>query len=174
MPNGPTLESSRPPWSSLILGIVLAASGVAGLIEIALDPFLTSIDAGDADPGPAFFPRVLLVLLIAGGLGQVAIAVIISHRRGGFARDGEFALSRLAIPFALLVGVVVYAKALPLVGYLSSTVIFAAGGLALIGILDRSLPKSRTGAAALIGLEAVAVSGLLYAVFGYAISVPLP
>jgi ABC-type enterochelin transport system permease subunit len=141
---------------------------------MAMNPFLSYIDAGDADPGPALFPRILLILVIVGGLGQAAIASFQAWRCGGFTLDREFELKRLAIPFALVVCVYVYAKALPLVGYLTATVLFAAVGLALIGVLDRSLPSNRVAALGLVGLEAIAITGMLYAVFGYGISVPLP
>ncbi|MGE3146024.1 MAG: tripartite tricarboxylate transporter TctB family protein [Pseudorhodoplanes sp.] len=169
-----TSDRPRPSWSALALGLVLVAAGVAGLVELAYDPFLSDIDAGDADPGPAFFPRILLYLLIAGGVGQTVSAAIQASRSGGFAADSEFSISRLAVPVALAASVFVYAKALPLVGYLAATVAFALAWLWIVGTIDRSLPRKFPAAAGLVLLEAAVISLLLYAVFGYGISVPLP
>lgn len=165
---------ARPPWSALGLGIVLAAAGVAGLVQMARDPLLADIDAGAADPGPAFFPRILLMLLVASGLAQIAVASWRAIRGGGFVGDREFAWRRLAVPVALAASVFVYAKSLPLVGYVAATAAFALLWLSLIGWIDRSLPASPTVSIALVVAEAAVISSILYAIFGYGIAVPLP
>jgi hypothetical protein len=135
---------------------------------------LQDIDAGSADPGPAFFPRLMLMLLIAGGVGQVGIAAAGASRTGGFAPDPEFAWRRLWVPALLLVSTALYTAALPRVGYLAATLVFALLWLPAIGWIDRSLPRSRGAALALVAVEAIAVSLFLFGLFGYAIKVPLP
>ena len=174
MQNIASTAASRPPCSALVLGLVLCGAGVIGLIQMSLDPFLADIDAGAADPGPALFPRILLILLIAGGLGQIAVATYHGIRAGGFSRSAEFSPARLAVPFALLVSVYVYAKLLPHLGYLTATVVFALCWLAAIGWIDRSLPKTRFAAGYVILIETVVICGALIAIFGYGIGVPLP
>lgn len=68
------LAEPRPPWSALVLGLALTAVGTIGLVQMSMDPLLADIAAGDTDPGPAFFPRILLMLLVASGLVQTAVA----------------------------------------------------------------------------------------------------
>jgi hypothetical protein len=167
-------QQEKPTWSGLVLGLVLIAAGIVGLIQIAADPFLTTIDAGDADPGPAFFPRLLLVLLVACGIGQCSIMIWRAGRSGGFAHKPELAPRRLLIPLALAVSVYIYARSLPFLGYLTASIVFAVCWLAIIGQMDRSLPKNGLASATLIAFEALAMTAILYAVFVYAISVPLP
>jgi hypothetical protein len=173
MQDGASTDPPRPPWSALVLGLVLAAAGLVGLIQINTDPLLRGVDFGP-DPGPAFVPRVLLYLLIAGGLGQLVIAAAAAYRGGGFAPDAEFAPRRLVVPALLLLSVTLYAVLLPSFGYLASTLIFALLWLPMIGLIDNSLPKSPLLSMALIIGEAVAIAGLLYLVFRYLILVPLP
>ena len=167
-------QQEKPTWSGLVLGLVLIAAGVAGLIQIAADPFLATIDAGDTDPGPAFFPKILLVLLVACGLGQCGIMIWRARGVGGFAHNPEFKLRRLLLPLALALSVYIYARLLPFLGYLTVSILFAVCWLAIIGQMDRSLPKNAMASAVLIVLEALAMTAILYAVFVYAISVPLP
>lgn len=167
-------EAAPPgsPVSALVLGLALIAMGVLGLVELVFDPLLQDIDAGSADPGPAMFPRVLLMTLIAAGVGQCGIALAGAARRG-FVRDAEFALARLAFPAVLVASLLVYAYALPRAGYTLATAVFALAWLALIGWRDRSLPASAAGVA-LVVVEAAVIVALLVAVFRYGIAVPLP
>lgn len=168
-------QAGPAPLTSLVLGLVLVAAGVVGLLQIAADPLLQEIDAGSADPGPAFFPRLMLVFLVAGGIGQCGIALARALRtRGGFRPDPGFAWRRLVVPFALVASTAVYAAALPRLGYLTASMLFALAWLPVIGRIDRSLPRSPIAAAALVAMEALAVVAALYAIFGIAIKVPLP
>jgi hypothetical protein len=167
------LRVSRPAAplrSELILGLSLIAVAVVGLYNVMRDPLLHE-DVGP-DPGPAFFPAVLLALFGLGGAVQVVMTAWRAIAAARLLPDAEFRARVLAVPVLLFATLLLYAWALPRAGYVVASLATAFGWLA---ITDRGSGRARAVRGWLQYLaEAVAIVLVLYALFRYGVRVPLP
>jgi hypothetical protein len=149
----------------------LTLVGLIGLYSVWRDPLL-HLDQG-ADLGPAFFPMTLLILLAAGGALLTVGDLLRARRAGGVQSDPEFTPKRLFLPAVLALSLVLYNLAIPVFGYLPTTIAFAVVWLPFAEWADTGrTPGARTLPRYLI--EAVLIGGILYAGFRYGINVPLP
>jgi hypothetical protein len=116
--------------------MILGRDGIAGLVCLAISLFLLLLTRGLPPPvmvpiGPAFYPRVVLLLLAALSVAMILMDVQAQRRRraagGGAvpAPSGE----RLNYPlvFATFLVFGLYIAALPELGFRISTFLFVAG-----------------------------------------------
>jgi len=125
------------------------------LVVLAVVYFLGArvLPSGRAEPGPAFFPYLLSAVLL--GLALVIIARGFQERQNF---DGE-----LVRPALLIVLTVLYAFLFTPLGFLSSTLLYTAGVVTLVG---------ERGWRALV--IPVATTAFIYAAFVLGLGVALP
>ena len=150
----------------------MGRDGVAGLLLLALSILLAvqtrQIPRTPFLPlGADFFPRVLLVILAAGGLLLLALDIL-HRRRQGATREGlpRFRDVPRSIPaiFAAFAG---YVFLMPILGFLLATLAFVAVAQVLLGPhRPRDLPR--------ITLVAVGAATVTYLVFERYLHVFLP
>jgi hypothetical protein len=161
----------RPRLAALVLGVVLVAVAIVGLIDVRTDPWLP-LGARGSDPGPGFLPELLLWLLLAGGLAQIGSVALAARLQGGFAASDEFLLQRLWVPCLLFVSLVSYYWAIRSFGYLLPSVAFALVWVPIIHF--RSGRPFQRRHLLQFPVEAILIAGALYTLFRYGIRVPLP
>ena len=150
----------------------MGRDGVAGLLLLALSALLAvqtrEIPRSPFLPlGADFFPRVLLILLAAGGLLLLALDIL-RHRQQGATREGlpRFRDVPRSIPliFAVFAG---YVFLMPIMGFVLATLAFVAVAQVLLGPhRPRDLPR--------IGLLAAGTAAAMYLVFERYLHVFLP
>jgi hypothetical protein len=116
--------------------MILGRDGIAGLVCLAISLFLLLLTRGLPPPvmvpiGPAFYPRVVLLLLAALSVAMILMDVQAQRRRraaGGGAVPAPFG-ERLNYPlvFATFLVFGLYIAALPELGFRISTFLFVAG-----------------------------------------------
>lgn len=164
-------RNGTPLRSELALGIILVMVAAVGVYSIVLDPLLR--DDVAPDPGPGFFPLVLLALLGCGGLLQL---ITVTWRAASARRllpDPEFQPRLMLVPSLLIGSLLTYAWALPRAGYLASTLAF---GIVWLAISDRRAAGQTRSIHRwlLYGLEGLVIALALFVIFRYAIRIPLP
>lgn len=114
--------------------------------------------------GPAFFPKILLVAIVALTLVEIARVLLARRRAGGPAAgtDVRFHPLDLGLAVAITVG---YVAALHALGFLPATFVFQALLLAVI-FRERRWP-------ALLGVP-LALTSLFFVIFILLMGVPLP
>lgn len=150
----------------------MGRDGVAGLLLLALSILLAvqtrQIPSTPFLPlGAEFFPRVLLVILAAGGLLLLALDIL-RHRRQGATREklSRFRDFPRTIP-AIFAAFAAYVFLMPILGFVLATLAFVAVAQVLMGPhRPRDLPR--------IGLLAVGTAAAMYLVFERYLHVFLP
>jgi hypothetical protein len=168
---GSDAADPRPRLASLLLGVVLMAVALIGVVDVRSDELLP-MAAGGPDPGPALLPEMLLWILGFGGAVQTILVGYRAWRAQGFREDDEFTLSRLWVPALLLVSVILYEQALRSVGYVVSSLVFAVVWVPIVHWRSGGGFKRRH--VVQLPLEAVAIALALYVLFRHGIRVPLP
>ncbi|MFW6077445.1 MAG: tripartite tricarboxylate transporter TctB family protein [Hyphomicrobiales bacterium] len=168
---GGNADDPRPRLASLLLGVVLMAMALIGIVDVRSDELLATAAPGP-DPGPGFLPEMLMWILGFGGAVQTLLVGYQAWRAGGFRREEEFTLSRLWVPALLLVSIILYEQALRSVGYVVSSVIFAIVWVPIVHWRSGFTFKRRH--VVQLPLEAVAIALALYVLFRHGIRVPLP
>ncbi|MGQ7791345.1 tripartite tricarboxylate transporter TctB family protein [Faunimonas sp. B44] len=169
----PSAEADpRPRRTGVAAGAVFVSIAVLAGYSLSSNPYL-SLGASGSDPGPAFVPWIAVWILGLGGLCQIGWTFWQGRRAGGLASAGEFTVARMWLPillFASLLGYVVLM--LRPLGFMLSSSIFAAAWVAVLHW--RSGDRLRPIHIVQLPLEAALIVGAIYAVFRYAILVPLP
>ncbi|HXF82856.1 MAG TPA: tripartite tricarboxylate transporter TctB family protein [bacterium] len=167
------VEQARQGLSDVLAGTILLVVGIVGLIALGRNATLTSFDFG-ADPGPALLPRLLLVALLGGGTVVILLGVLRWRAARVSLRDvgRTLALRPYRRPAVFVASLSVYLGALPRLGFITATLLFAAGWIAALTPEEdrRPLPRSlgQTAGAALV------ITAALYYVFKGFVKVPLP
>lgn len=161
----------RPRLAYLLLGVVLVAVALIGMVDVRMDELLPMAAVGP-DPGPAFLPETLLWILGFGGAVQIILVAYQAWQTGGFRREEEFTLSRLWVPALLLVSIILYEQGLRSVGYVVSSVIFAVVWVPIVHWRSGFALKRRHMVQ--LPLEGAAIAVALYVLFRHGIRVPLP
>ncbi len=144
--------------SDIIAGAVVAAFGTAYTI-VALQ---TPPDASSASViGPSVLPTVLGILIAAGGVALALTGLRLRPAEADHEREDSGGGRRLWITLAMLAA---YVIAFIPVGYLLSTAAF------LMGVSSYFSPK--TWRSNLV--YAIVFAGVVFAMFEYALRVPLP
>lgn len=160
-----------PARTGVAAGAVFVAIAVIGAYSLYTDPYL-GFDDGSSDPGAAFVPWIAVWILGIGGLAQIALTLYQAHRAGQMRSAGEFTLERLWLPLALLFTLVVYLALLEPLGFLLAGTLMSAPWIAILHW--RSGDSFKPIHALVMPLEAFLIVGCIYALFRYAILVPLP
>lgn len=128
---------------------------------LAVGVFIVSEDlpAGTGETGPAFYPRVVAVLIAVFALLQLARSV---YESDVTVREIRGAQVKTVGIVALLV--IIYVLSLPWLGFVTATTTFLIVGMVYSGA--RSVVR--------VGATAVGLSLLLYYLFGVFLRVPLP
>jgi hypothetical protein len=166
-------EGRTPPtWLGIAAGVVFVAIAAVGAYSLATDPYLPLGKSG-SDPGPAFVPWIAIWIMGIGGACQIVVTIAQARRAGGLQWAGEFTLSRLWLPIALFLSMLVYVLLMlqPL-GFLVSSSIFATVWVAIFHW--RSGDHLKPIHAVQLPVEAILIVGVIYMIFRYAILVPLP
>ncbi|HXV65299.1 MAG TPA: tripartite tricarboxylate transporter TctB family protein [Vicinamibacteria bacterium] len=126
------------------------------LILLALLYYLATLElpAGDGEPGPAFFPRLLAAVLLALGVRIVL---------RGLREAGQADLSELRKPTLLIVATVAYLAIFAHLGFVLSTLAYTLFTARLLG--------GRGVSSLLVPLVATAI---VYALFAVGLALPLP
>jgi len=163
--------ASAPTRLGIAAGAVFVAIAVVAACSLYTDPYL-GLDDGSSDPGAAFVPWIAVWILGLGGLGQIGLTLFQAHRAGAMLSAGEFTIARLWLPIALIFTLLVYLALLEPLGFLLAGTLISAPWIAILHW--RSGDAFRPYHALLMPLEAALIVGAIYAVFRYAILVPLP
>jgi hypothetical protein len=116
--------------------MILGRDGIAGLVCLAISLFLLLLTRGLPPPvmvpiGPAFYPRVVLLLLAALSLAMIVMDVQAQRRRraagGGAVSAPSGERPNYPLVFATFVVFGLYIAALPELGFRISTFLFVAG-----------------------------------------------
>jgi hypothetical protein len=161
----------RPRLAALLLGVVLVALALIGIVDVRTDELLPMAAVGP-DPGPAFLPEMLFWILGFGGAVQIILVAYRAWRAKGFCDETEFTLGRLWVPALLLVSIILYEQGLRSVGHVVSSMIFAVFWVPIIHWRSGAALKRRHMVQ--LPLEAVAIALAVYFLFRHGIRVPLP
>lgn len=168
-------EEPIQPALGLAFGLALTVLGVAGL---ALSRNIKSIGFQDpSDPGPHFFPRVLLTFLVCGGVFEICRHVFYFWKKSSHARQqtpqaekgsptpgkvpSESILWIDSIGLALGMSCMVWI--MPYAGFPVSASLFLLGFLVRYGI---KLPTAIFASAGIVGV--------IWMIFVWGLSSPLP
>ncbi|CAN7598658.1 tripartite tricarboxylate transporter TctB family protein [Aminobacter aminovorans] len=152
-------------------GAVFLILALIGAYSIYFDPYLDIGKAGN-DPGPTFIPWIGIFTLGFGGIAQMVVTFIQSRKVGGFTFSGEFVLSKMWLPAALVASLVGLQMAMKPIGFLNASLIFA---LPWVFILHwRAGGKFTQRYLIQLLVEAGLVAGGIYYLFAYGINVPFP
>ena len=126
------------------------------MVLLALLYYLTTLElpAGDGEPGPAFFPRLLAAVLLVLGLWIVV---------RGLREAGQADLPESRKPAVLIVATVAYLAIFTHVGFVLSTLAYTLFTARLLG--------GRGVSSLLVPLVATAI---VYALFAIGLALPLP
>jgi hypothetical protein len=160
-------------WVDIAVSLVLLAACGIGAWSLAGNRVLYDFDYG-ADPGPGLVPGLLLAALALCSIGLMGWALfrlwLIRGQAGAVHETGG--LKRIAMPAAMTVCLIAYARTLVDLGFLETTITFTAVWCILIGLQEDGRPSAAR--LALYAAEAVAITGGIYLVFAKLIQVPLP
>lgn len=132
------------------------------LVIFAIVVFIETADyrtGPSADPGAAFFPRMIATLLALMGVFQ-----LVQTYRTGETRTFEVELPVAKRVLGAVLAPILYLLVLPVAGFLVSTVAFLVGFMYYAGARS---PGKMTG-------SAVGITLLLFYIFGSIFHVPLP
>jgi hypothetical protein len=164
-------EAQRPPATSFVAAAVFIILALIGAVSLATDPYL-SLGANGADPGPAFVPWITIYVLGIGGVAILVIELLKAKRSGGIAYTGEFTISRLWMPVTLVVMMMGYVELIQIFGFFWLSVGFS---LICVSALHWRTSDPFTPRYLIqLPVEALLVTGVIYAIFRYGILVPLP
>jgi hypothetical protein len=116
--------------------MILGRDGIAGLVCLAISLFLLLLTRGLPPPvmvpiGPAFYPRVVLLLLAALSVAMILMDVQAQRRRraagGGAVSAPSGERPNYPLVFATFLVFGLYIAALPELGFRISTFLFVAG-----------------------------------------------
>ena len=114
-----------------------------------------------AEVGPDFWPKIVLILLIALS-GALTVSNVIKWRKSpGEVRDREEGWKRVLIAAFLLVGYIYFLKPL---GFIVASPLFITGMMLLI------MPKRKK----VIPIAVASIMAIIYILFGRLLFVPLP
>lgn len=155
-------ETPRPRLGFAIFLLVVAA--------VALILSFVHVSGGFAtqhDPGPWMLPRLLAVSLLIGGAIQMILELRSRKAKTVSESNTDSAPAAAVSPRwqlpALIVGMAFYVAALPWIGFVMATTVFAALLLIALGVSWwRAI------------LAAVVLSGVAYGLFAVLFKVPLP
>jgi hypothetical protein len=157
------------------LGVVLL--GVGLIVVVAL----FAIDAGSnpelhrrygRDPGPGFQPYVMLWLLGGGAVVLIGQGLYLIARAGWRVQSPLAGIDRLLLPVIMVLSMLAFIWAAPIVGFLPSAIAFTAAWAAILALQDEGLGRPvRLG---LLILGAAAVAGVMFFLFRRLIGVPFP
>jgi hypothetical protein len=147
---------------------VIGRDGVAGLVCLAGSLLLLGMTRGLPQPalvpiGPAFYPRILLVIT-AGLSAALVLSDLLRTTRRAAPAAGPISYRLVLITFAVFTGYVVL---MPLLGFRASTLLF-------VGTLQAILDPPRGRRWARVGASALATTIVTYLVFERYLSVLLP
>jgi hypothetical protein len=163
--------AGRAPITAFAAGAIFFGFALIGAWSIASDPYLPMGRSG-ADPGPAFVPWIAIAILGLGGFAQMVFAAFKASKTGGFVKTGEFVLSKLALPVALVLSLIALQMALKPLGTLVACIIFA---LPWVFILHwRAGGKFTPRYLVQLPIEAILIVAGIYYLFAKGINVPLP
>lgn len=161
----------RPATGGFIAAGLFLTIAAIGAYSLSNDPYL-HMGATGSDPGPAFVPWITVYVLGIGSLVFLAIEAAKAYRAGGVAFMGEFTFARLWVPVVFVALLTLYVSVIPSLGFIGPSLAFA--------LICISIFHWRTGDAfsprylVQIPVEAVLLTGAIYALFRYGINVPLP
>lgn len=146
-----TIPHSDKLGSVLLLGFSTVLFVYTGQLQAGRTP--------EHDPGPAFFPRLILA-----GIAILAVIQLAQSIRDGEQRRHEIPVSTAKSVVTVAAALLVYVALLPLLGFLLSSMLFLAGLLRYSGETNPWI----------IGGISVGLPVVLFAVFAGIFNVPLP
>ena len=168
-PANPETVAEGGPRGDIIAGIVILVIAIFGWWTIRTNPELVGTDYG-SDPGPAMVPQITLGLLVLSALVLMARGIRSLRRMSTAGGSGNWAW--LPVPAAMVVSLVLYALAFPVLGFVEATLLFSILWAVVLGVIEFRPRSSRPYF--LYVAEAGLITFLVWLAFAKLIGIPLP